>query len=554
MRVSRTLLCLCLCLLLASVGFAQQADSDGDGVPDLLDYCPGEAGSADFNGCTSESFPDVDADGVADPVDSCMTEAGSPDNNGCPAEITPDFDMDGIPDADDACPREFGEGVDGCPPDADRDGVADFADACPDQAGTMENLGCPEGVAAPDADGDGVPDLYDACPDGAGVAELGGCPDADGDGVPDNYDTCPDQAGQQDLFGCVPMIETTLTTNRAPITAGNAAQVAELGRLVVGIPRVAVAGNGTLAVRAGTHLYTYDLPTETLTPLVDVETGWAGYPVAISGFGDYLATLEFSEDFSTPPYVQVRDGATGEPLFELTAPVDANNNPLGVGNFAFSPGDTALLGLAPTTGGMDFVRVDMPLYNVASNEIIAQFSHPSDVSNLAFSPDGSRMATDTFEGGTMAVFVWDPASQTQVTRIPTSEIRHFVGTPMAFNGDGSLLAIGYPDGSVHLWQAAAQPSESFNVQVFDAAASEVVSAIAYSPDGSVIAVAGGVPFSGGLTGEEVFAVVLLDAATGSELARWEAHDSLIRDLAFATDGSLLVSAADTTVRFWGVAQ
>jgi WD40 repeat protein len=68
----------------------------------------------------------------------------------------------------------------------------------------------------------------------------------------------------------------------------------------------------------------------------------------------------------------------------------------------------------------------------------------------------------------------------------------------------------------------------------------------------VIAVAGGVPFSAGLTGQEPFPVVLIDAATGTTLLRLDGHDSLIHDLAFSPNGQLLISAGDSTVKFWGV--
>jgi WD40 repeat protein len=80
----------------------------------------------------------------------------------------------------------------------------------------------------------------------------------------------------------------------------------------------------------------------------------------------------------------------------------------------------------------------------------------------------------------------------------------------------------------------------------------VVSAVAFSPDGSLIAVAGGVPFSGGLSGNEPFPVFIVDAATGATLARLDGHGSLIHDLAFSHDGRLLISAGDSSLKFWGV--
>ena len=54
---------------------APPADSDGDGVPDASDQCPGEAGPASNNGCPIEEPTDSDGDGVPDASDACPGEA-----------------------------------------------------------------------------------------------------------------------------------------------------------------------------------------------------------------------------------------------------------------------------------------------------------------------------------------------------------------------------------------------------------------------------------------------------------------------------------------------
>lgn len=111
-------------------------DSDGDGIPDLVDECPFTAGFAQFFGC-----PDTDGDGLGDSRDLCPNEAGPIENRGCPVV---DSDGDGVPDDQDACPFEFGEKrYAGCP-DTDGDGIIDKYDKCPTEAGTASNDGCPE--------------------------------------------------------------------------------------------------------------------------------------------------------------------------------------------------------------------------------------------------------------------------------------------------------------------------------------------------------------------------------------------------------------------------
>lgn len=130
---------------------------------------------------------DADGDGVLDKDDPCPQEAGPVENQGCP---WPDTDGDGVLDKDDECPTEAGS-LNGCP-DQDGDGIKDADDKCPGVAGIAAFDGCP------DSDGDGVQDSEDACPNQAGT--LNGCPDSDNDGVIDADDACPNVAGT--LNGC----------------------------------------------------------------------------------------------------------------------------------------------------------------------------------------------------------------------------------------------------------------------------------------------------------------------------------------------------------------
>jgi len=57
------------------------ADTDGDGILDKDDKCPGHKGVAKYFGCP---VPDTDGDGVNDDSDKCPLVAGPVSNNGCP--------------------------------------------------------------------------------------------------------------------------------------------------------------------------------------------------------------------------------------------------------------------------------------------------------------------------------------------------------------------------------------------------------------------------------------------------------------------------------------
>ena len=153
----------------------------------------------------SKKTTDSDGDGVLDSDDKCPgTPRGAVvDKKGCPI----DTDGDGVYDGLDQCPNTpHGAKVDsvGCPIDSDGDGVADGIDQCPDTpvGAKVDAVGCPI-----DSDGDGVPDGIDRCPDtprGATVDALG-CPsDSDGDGVLDGIDRCPNTppGTPVDRYGC----------------------------------------------------------------------------------------------------------------------------------------------------------------------------------------------------------------------------------------------------------------------------------------------------------------------------------------------------------------
>ena len=123
--------------------------------------------------------------------------------------LWPDSDGDGVADHLDKCPgtpKDVKVDAVGCPIDSDGDGVPDYLDKCPNtpKGVKVDAVGCPL-----DSDGDGVVDAADKCPNtpkGVKVDAVG-CPlDSDGDGVPDYLDKCPNtpKGLVVDETGCVP--------------------------------------------------------------------------------------------------------------------------------------------------------------------------------------------------------------------------------------------------------------------------------------------------------------------------------------------------------------
>ena len=160
--------------LRGDLGARRGLESD-DGIGRAVDYVAGLGFQYAWGG--SKRVLDSDGDGVNDDNDQCPgTPAGTAvDANGCPL-----------------------------PQDDDGDGVTNDADKCPNTpAGArVDATGCEL-----DSDGDGVGDSRDQCPNtppGAKVNERGCELDTDGDGVVDSQDKCPDtpKGDRVDAIGC----------------------------------------------------------------------------------------------------------------------------------------------------------------------------------------------------------------------------------------------------------------------------------------------------------------------------------------------------------------
>lgn len=184
------------------------------------------------------------------------------------------------------------------------------------------------------------------------------------------------------------------------------------------------------------------------------------------------------------------------------------------------------------------------LWNANTGALIRALTSESPVGSVAFSPDGSLLAYGTADG---VVHVVPVDTRGALGTETTLEGHNDAVRDLAFSPDGQQLVSGSMDGTARLWRVGETGAEPF---VLEGAGDGSVLAVAFSPDGALVAMASGSPDADSAASP----VSLWDAATGDLLATLSAHDTPVGDLAFSPDGALLASVAnDGVLIIWEIA-
>jgi WD40 repeat protein len=183
------------------------------------------------------------------------------------------------------------------------------------------------------------------------------------------------------------------------------------------------------------------------------------------------------------------------------------------------------------------------LWDLAASKPANTLTPPAPIRALAASPDGKLLAS---AGDDSAVQLWDSATGKATTKL-TAHTDWVLA--LAFSGDGKLLASGGYDGKVRLWDVTAgkklldieaKPPAQPNMPP---APTNVVQAMAFSPDGKLLAVGG----SDSL-------IHLFSLPDGKLVRSMPGHTSSVTGVQFHPGGAVLVSSSkDRTLKLWNPA-
>jgi WD40 repeat protein len=161
--------------------------------------------------------------------------------------------------------------------------------------------------------------------------------------------------------------------------------------------------------------------------------------------------------------------------------------------------------------------------------------HSEMVTDVAFSPDGARLATVSLD---KTVRVWDARDGTEIARLEGRPLsaEHPLPSPsngVGFNFDGTRI-IAVEEFRTMVWDAQAPFKLDLQIEI------GLVREASFSPDGNFIIAA----IHGG-------SAIMFDVKSGEQLRTFSGHASYVGTAAFSPEmGRIVTGSSDNTARIW----
>ncbi len=237
--------------------------------------------------------------------------------------------------------------------------------------------------------------------------------------------------------------------------------------------------------------------------------------------------------------IQLWSATTGERISTLKG----HSNRVNVLAFHSQPSERAEGGHWLASGGSDHTVLLWDVQQKGLHQLMHRLvGHEDGVYHLSFSPEGRHFASASAE---RTIRLWDTTTGRPL-KVLTGHID--VVRTVQFSPDGRLVASGGGDGIVRLWEIGAigqnqnnsTAQTSATVVRYLAGHSQQVLAVAFSPDGTLLASA-----------SADHTIALWDVQSGQLLQTLFAHNAPVTSLAFHPTQSLLASGSvDHTIRLW----
>jgi WD40 repeat protein len=292
---------------------------------------------------------------------------------------------------------------------------------------------------------------------------------------------------------------------------------------------------------AGTPQLTPTAPTATPTNTAQpaqLAQAPSGGPGRINrGFFEQIgallaAFLRPAENSLIPPGQAV----TPTPAWEPRGTLLLKRRPLS--RLTFSPGSDRLVA---AWSNPEIKQDNVIEFRSTLNWEVTQAITTTTVLDLAFSPDGSRLASVPHR---YAIQVWDLGQTGGPTLVFYTAFTDAVNS-VAFSADGALLATGHYDGDIRIWDlASGELTNQFQ-------AGGVVESLAFHPEARLVA--SGISYPRYQPGQSGSPVQLWSLTEPGLVRTLVGHTNGVTRLAFSPDGSLLASASyDGSVWLWGL--